>query len=206
MVSKKILGNFLEIGELLYFCENNKQVYMSPYVIRAKEKYNRDKKINMMLGFIDYICDCYCKLNPCSYGKMVENKIKDMINVDNVRPKDNMGDFRYLEKYGEIKVTYLSSEMTYCITHIRNWQKFDYYLLCMIDCVEDFHPNFYLIPKYVIDKLSLTPMNGTKDSNMDNKNIEYRVTFKKDSPQHKILMKYNLLGDSSYDSLIKYFV
>lgn len=178
----------------------------SPSVIKATEKYNRNKDIDMSLDFIDYVCECYVKLNPCSYGKKIENKIKSIINVEGVKAKHNLGDFKYIDRYGEIKVTFLSADKVYHITHIRTWQKFDYYLLCMIDCENNFTPNFYLIPKYVIDKLSLTPMNGTKDSNMDNKNVEYRVTFKKDSPQHKILMRYNLLGDSSYGSLVKYFV
>lgn len=178
---------------------------MSSFLKKAIEKYHRDKNIDISLDFTEYVCACYVNLNPCSYGKKIENKIKSHINVVDVKPKHNIGDFKYGDKYGEIKVTFLSAEKIYHITHIRSWQKFDFYLLCMIDCDNDFISNFYLIPKYVIDKLPLTPMNGTKYSNADNKNVEYRVSFKKDSPQHKILMRYNLLENSSINSLKKYF-
>lgn len=178
---------------------------MSVYVKDAISKFRRNKNIDMDLNFIDYVCDCYVKLNPCSYGKMVEKKIKTLINVENVKPSSNLGDFKSNSKFGEIKVSYLSAKSMFNITHIRSWQKIDYYLLCMIDCEDNFTPHFYLIPKYAIDKLSLNPMNGTKDSNVDNKNVEYRVTLKKNSPSHKLLMKYNILKGSDIKSLINHF-
>lgn len=177
---------------------------MSEFLKKAIDKFKINKNIDLSLDLIDYICECYVKLNPCSYGTRIENKIKNILKVKSVKKKENKGDFKYGDNYGEIKVTFLSQTNTYNITHIRLYQNFDTYLFCFIDCENNFTPNFYLIPKNVMNRLPLTSMNGTEESNMGNKNIDQRITIKKDSKEHKLISRNNLLNGPTINDLKKY--
>ena len=86
------------------------------------------------------------------------------------------------------------------------WQKFNYYLFCFIDSSNGFTPEFYLIDKYVLNKIRMTPMNGTKESNSENTNIELRSTVKKNGDYHKLFRKENKLRGTSLDDLKSYVV
>ena len=81
------------------------------------------------------------------------------------------------------------------------WQKFHYYLFCFIDCENDFIPEFYVLDKYVLNSVKMTPMNGTKESNSDNTNIELRATVKKNGEIHKLFMKKNKLSGTTFKDL-----
>ena len=177
---------------------------MSDYLKRAKEKYKTNKDIDMSLSLIDYICECYVKLNPCSYGSRIENKVKKLLKVKNVKKSENKGDFKFGDTYGEMKVSFLSQSLCYNITHIRLYQDFDFYLFCFIDCEDAFTPHFYLISKNIMNKLPLTSMNGTEESNMKNKNVDQRITIKKDSKEHKLIIKHNVLNGNSINDLDSY--
>ena len=50
----------------------------------------------------------------------------------------------------------------------------------------------------------MTPMNGTKESNSDNVNIELRTTVKKDGDYHKLFKKKNKLSGTSFVDLEKF--
>jgi hypothetical protein len=75
-----------------------------------------------------------------------------------------------------------------------------------IDCENDFTPEFYFIPKNVINKFKLSNMVGTKEANEDNHNVDLRTTIKKGSKEHKLLMKHNLLSGSSLEHLEEYMI
>ena len=172
----------------------------------AKAKFQKSKKIDIKQSMIDYILDCYVTLPPCSYGARIQNFVCNHLNLQTIGPSLNIGDFKYKKTYGEFKMTYLSQELTYHITHIRQWQKFKYYLIMFIDCENDFTPEFYFIPKNVINKFKLSNMVGTKESNEDNHNVDLRTTIKKGSKEHKLLMKHNLLSGSSLEHLEEYMI
>ena len=84
---------------------------------------------------------------------------------------------------------------------MRMWQKFSYYLFCFIDCEDNFTPKFFLVDKYIMNYFKLSPMNGTKESNSENYNIELRVTIKKASSEYKILEKHNKLKGCEFEYL-----
>jgi hypothetical protein len=73
-----------------------------------------------------------------------------------------------------------------------------------IDCENDFTPEFYFVPKNVMNKFKLGNMVGTKKANEDNHNVDLRVNVKKGSLEHKLLKKQNLLKGTSIDHLIEY--
>jgi hypothetical protein len=179
---------------------------MSVHVQDAIKKFKGCKKVNIKLGFLDFICECYVKLPPCSYGKKIEKKIKSLIDVIDVKTKEDRGDFRFGDKYGEIKVSFLSDNSdSYTIRNIRLYQDLNYYLMCLIDCDDNFTPNFYLIPKDIMCLFSMCPMNGTKESNKGNDMIGYGMTVKKNSLTHALLERHNMLDNTDKETMIRYF-
>jgi hypothetical protein len=178
---------------------------MSNHLTTAKEKFNMNKTMDYSLSLNDFICSAYVKLNPCSYGSQIQERLRRELNVDKVKASENVGDFKIKSRYFELKVSFLSNKTpTYNITHIRPWQHINYYLLCFVDCKNDFRPNFYLINKQDINKFKLAPMNGTPQSNSSNFNIELRTTISNDSGDIKVLKRLNLLKDTSLESLKRF--
>jgi len=170
----------------------------------AKIKFKQSKQIDINQDIIDYICECYLKLNPCSYGARIQNFICGLLGLKIISAKLNSGDFKYKDTYGEFKVTYLDQDKGYHITHIRQWQKFKYYLIMFIDCENDFTPEFYFLPKNIFNRFKLGNMVGTKETNEDNQNVDLRLNVKKGSAEHKALLKYSLLKGTTLDNLNEY--
>ena len=170
----------------------------------AKNKFNKSKNIDTNQDLMDYILDCYTTLNPCSYGARIQKYVCNRMKLKTVSPSLNVGDFTYKDTFGEFKMTYLGQGLEYHITHIRQWQKFKYYLIMFIDCENDFTPEFYFIPKNTINKFKLSNMVGTKKANEDNHNVDLRTTIKKGSKEHKMLAKHNLLKGTSMDDLMMF--
>lgn len=177
---------------------------MSSYLLSAIEKFNSDKSVNFDLPMEDFLCQCYITLTPNAYGSKIEDWIIDELNATSVKPSLEMGDFEYLRKYFEFKVSFLTRKNTFNITHIRPWQLFNYYLLCFVDCEDNFKPHYYVLDKHVIHKMKLSYMNGTPKSNRDNHNVEMRKTIKKDSIEMNVIKRSNLLEDTSLDSVKKF--
>jgi hypothetical protein len=179
---------------------------VSEYLNFAKNKFSQSKGVNFELSLRDFICDCYVRLNPCSYGVRIEKKIVLDFEFESVMSKTNRGDGKKNGKYFEIKVTFLSNVTnSYSLTHLRPWQLIDYYMFCLVDCDNDFTPMFFVIPKHMIHKFKLSPMNGTERSNENNHNIEMRSTIVNGSKEYKDLFRYNLLPDTSDNSLRNFF-
>lgn len=178
---------------------------MNEYLSLARNKFISDKSVNYDLSVEDFICQCYVKLSPNTYGTSIQERLRKELKVSRVSASLGMGDFEISRKYFELKVSFLSSRTdTYSITHIRPWQRFNFYLLCFVDCENDFTPNFYLLDKHVVHKMRLGYMNGTPEANSHNHNVELRITIKKDSEDMKIIKKFNLLKDTSLGTLSKY--
>lgn len=177
---------------------------MTNYLLLAKNKYKETNDVDFKLPLTDFITDCYVRLKPCSYGTRIQQKITKDLNLTTISPSLNNGDILIGKSMCEIKTSFLDRKGSYHLTHLRMWQKFKYYLFCLIDCENDFNPEFYVIDKYVLNKIKMTPMNGTKESNSDNVNIELRTTIKKNSDSFKILVRENKLGGTSFNDLKKF--
>ena len=172
------------------------------YLQDAKDKRKLNKKIDYNVSLYEFICQCYIKLNPNTYGTYMENAITNLLRAKKMKKGDELGDIAIGGKYYEVKTSYLGqSGDTYTITHIRQWQKFNYYLLCFIDCDNDFTPHFYLLNKNVMDMIKLDNMNGTSNSNIDNTKVEKRVTIKVGTYNHRVIVRNNILKDTTIDSL-----
>lgn len=172
------------------------------YLQEAKDKRKSNKKIDYNVNLYEFICQCYIKLNPNTYGTYMENAITNLLRAKKMKKGDELGDIAIGGKYYEVKTSYLGqSGDTYTITHIRQWQKFNYYLLCFIDCDNDFTPHFYVLNKNVMNMIKVDNMNGTSNSNIDNTKVEKRVTIKVGSDNHRVIVEHNKLKDTTFDSL-----
>jgi len=175
---------------------------MSEYLTSAILKRNSNKSVNYLLNLHDFICQCYTNLNPNSYGTHIQEYIRMSLNAWDVSASEERGDFKVGGKYFEVKASYLSQKNeSYSMTHMRTWQRFNFYLCCFIDCDNNFKPQFYLIDKNITAKMKLSFMNGTPSSNVNNTNVEMRATVKVSSDNHKVLLKHNLLKDDTFEAL-----
>jgi hypothetical protein len=96
----------------------------------------------------------------------------------------------------EGKMSYLGGKSKgYTVRNIRIYQNFDYFLLCLVDCDNDFKSTFIIVDKKTITEgeINLSVMNGTKKSNKKNKNMGRGFAFKKNSRIHKYLLDNNKL-------------
>ena len=111
-------------------------------------------------------------------------------------------------KFFEVKISYLSKNGNYSVRNIRPHQEFDYFLLCFVDCEDDFKPQFMVVDKDSITCFpliyKLTPMNGTKEANRDNSSIGYGLTVSKNGRNHNNLISSNLLNGTSYSNVIDF--
>jgi hypothetical protein len=172
----------------------------------AIEKYNDSKKttISLTLDFHHFILSCYNRLKPCAYGGFIQKKIAYEIGGLNISANKNKGDIVLKDTYYEVKTSFLGKSGCYRLTHIRSWQDFNYYLICFIDCENDFKPELYILEKSVINNLSLTPMNGTGLANSSNVNIDNSVSVKKNGNLHQLIKENNLLSGTDIKDLIEF--
>jgi len=175
------------------------------YIQLAKEKRNASKDVDYTLPLVQFIAWCYINLTPGSYGLQLQKYICHLkLKLKEINKKLGLGDFKFSNTSGEFKVTYLSKDNFYSFTHLRQWQPYKCYMLCLIDSDNDFTPEFYIITKEDMGKFSLEYMNGTSEENKNQENREQRLSIKKGSEKHKTLKEFNLLNDTSYNSLVKY--
>lgn len=175
------------------------------YLQLAKAKRNASKKIDYSLPLIQFLAWCYVNLTPASYGIQIQKYICHLkLKLKEVDKKLCLGDFYFSTTFGEFKSTYLSKDNEYSFTHLRQWQNYKYYMLCLIDCDNDFIPEFYIITKEDMGRFKLGYMNGTSEENNNQENREQRISIKKDSKEYKMLKQFNMLNDTTYDTLVKY--
>jgi len=183
--------------------------------------------------FLDYSPSSYGKyiqekiIRSCSNGGVFLKGISDKENrgdCELVYPYDTLNNvyekngkeyyftwnpsekFKIKENY-EIKVSYLGKNDNYTLRNLRPYQNVvGGYIICLIDCVSDFEPNFYLVNELVIfQHFSLSHMNGVLSEHQNNQGFEnYGVTIGKNSLNHDILIENNKLKGTTLNDLISY--
>ena len=148
--------------------------------IRILEYIERNKNTFPKTGdFKTFLINTKFFTNPQSYGIQIQNKWMRMFGYKSIAKSKNRGDYKDTDEYVEFKVSYLSNN-TWSIVQLRPYQDVDRYDIMLID--NKYNHILYKIPsdkmKSLIDKYG-DVAHGTKESNSDNKNIEYRITIKK---------------------------
>jgi hypothetical protein len=112
-----------------------------------------------------------------------------------------------LSMYYEIKCSYLGKNGCYTLRNIRPYQNIDGgYIICFIDCENNFTPEFYLIDFDVIaENFTMSHMNGVSSEHEDGKFLNVGVTIRKGSANHYVLKYYNKLEGTKLEDLISYF-
>jgi hypothetical protein len=106
----------------------------------------------------------------------------------------------------EFKVSFLGKTSNYTIRNLRPYQELNGgYILCFVDCENDFKEEFYLVSYEVFQRyFTLTHMNGTKDKHSKDGFENYGLSFKKNSNSHYILKRHNNLNGTKLSDLISY--
>jgi hypothetical protein len=123
----------------------------------------------------------YMKLyfTPQSYGIRIQNRIIKENGWNSIPSTLNRGDSIDKDgKYNEIKISYLTPNDFYNLIQIRLYQNIDYYYLMFVD--SEYNPIYVTLTesqmKELVNKYG-TAAHGTKNSILENKNIEYRITI-----------------------------
>ena len=53
----------------------------------AKNKFKKSKYVDISQNIIDYICECYVNLNPCSYGSRIQNYVCNLLKLKIINSK-----------------------------------------------------------------------------------------------------------------------
>jgi hypothetical protein len=124
-------------------------------------------------------------LTPQAYGSRLESYIIEKFNLDRVSSKDGLGDFKdsLCQNY-ELKIS-LITVTNNCLNmvQIRPWQNISGYLMIAVDLrvVPVKLYAFQLSKQQLIEELKLlnaSSAHGTKKANIDNRNIELRISVK----------------------------
>jgi len=135
-----------------------------------------------------------CLLSPKSYGTKIQNRVIIRNNFNKVSQKDDKGDFEINNEYYELKTSVITvTNKTANISGLRKYQNINGYYILLIDASDYNRPQTYI---YKLSKKEMNnemktmkacPLNGTKQANINNKNIPYRIglLIKDDSKDFK---------------------
>ena len=147
-----------------------------------KEQEHKKKYLVPSDDFEEFLIDCKIYLNSQSYGIKIQNRWREINKYKKVKSSEDRGDYKDGSTYAEFKVSYFS-DGKWSLLQLRPYQPVDRYDILLVELGNtNMNYTIYKIPKdkmkYLIDRYGETA-HGTKQSNLDNNNIEYRITIKK---------------------------
>ncbi len=181
-------------------------------VLEKSSKQNKMSEEDFNTPLDEFIMMAYRNCYPNTYGILFAKKVIQLSNggMKQMNPKLDCGDAQFSmsgqRKYCEIKISYLNEGGKYRITNIRTHQNFNFFILCFVDKIKNFKPNFYVVPKEAITNnpaIHLTPMNGTSWANMNNEIVPMSTTINAFDLDW-LLKKHNVLTNTSTKSLLTY--
>jgi hypothetical protein len=160
--------------------------------IKKQQKLeNPDNDIN----WDEFVLLCYNTRTPQSYGALIEKRIIKNNGFRKLKSELNIGDAEEngLNKEIKISISADDDQPTFNIVQIRPHADISSYLIWFIEidknCMILNHT--YEVPKEDMMKIpGIGGAHGTKISNVNQKNVEYRVTVKKNSIAWKFLQSY----------------
>ena len=172
--------------------------------IKKRETKNILTDVDFDLPIEDFILRIYINCDPSKYGEAFQSYLnKDFsFKFKNVPRVFERADLHInCEKYFEVKISYLNKNGGYSVTHTREWQNFDFFILCFVD--GDFNSSFCCVPKdYLLknENLTFSSMNGTKKSNSENNNVSKRTSVKLENTD-SFIKENSVLEGTTYDDL-----
>lgn len=173
----------------------------------AQERANNKNKVEDGLNFDDFLAACYVMCSSQSYGPKIEKRVIKEYNFKKIPQKKGEGDLLTTDKSNfphfkfpessksELKISFLSSDKSWNLIQLRPYEKFDYYVFLMIDPYKQCDFEWFVLRKEDINNTNfkLNSIHGTKESNKENKNIEYKLTVEKNSKAYNKLKELNLI-------------
>lgn len=197
----------LEINDFICKIYSNciPSLYGKEFVKKIKYDLNRIDNVNLYSVTDSADCGDLCLIYP----KIEQNYFSSQYYYEENYQRIFIPWGDVIKQWYEVKISYLSrSNDTFRLNNIRPYQHFDKFIICFVDCDRNFEPMFMVIDKENITKnydITLTPSNGTKKANLNNDEIGYSTSFKKDSYKLRSLIKYhNNLNGTSYVDLVEY--
>ena len=182
----------------------------------AIERFQNSKNndVPYHLPFNDFILECYLGYPPSAYGKYLEKKIiQEVGRLLEIPESENRGDceIRVYASRGNLlmddgKVTFLGKNNHYVLRNLRPYQNIDGgYIICLIDCANNFVPTFYIVDFDVIQQyMTLSHMNGSKSVHKTSNFENYGCSFEKYSVEHHLLRINNKMNGNSLEDLKTY--
>lgn len=130
-----------------------------------------------------FLMKSYNQCTPNKYGDLFPKKVVYDSNgmLKELSSTLDKGDCHInFKKYYECKISFRNKSGKYSITNIRDWQEFNYFILCFVDSDNDFKPYFYCVPKETITDnqgINLTGMNNTEEINRMNTYVGKRTSI-----------------------------
>jgi|688.fasta_scaffold68130_3 hypothetical protein len=173
----------------------------------AEEKSKNKNVVEDGLSFDVFLAACFVKCSSQSYGSKIENRIIKEYGFSKIPKKFGEGDllssektkfpfFNFgLGKKSELKISYLSADDSWNLIQLRPYENFDFYVFLLINPKSQCQFEWFVINKSDINpnNFSMYAIHGTKESNLENKNIEYKITVPKDGDTYTKLKKLNLI-------------
>jgi len=180
---------------------------MVNYKILAEQRAKNKNQVEDGLTFDNFLAACYVKCTPQSYGPKIEKRIIQDFKFDKIPSRKGEGDllvttstdfsnYNFKENETiELKSSYLSSDGSWNFIQLRPYEKFDYYLFLLIDPLNGCDYEYILLNKEDVNdsNFKLNSIHGTKESNKENKNIEYKLNVPKGSDVYEKLISLNLI-------------
>ena len=143
----------------------------------------------------EFILLCYNTRTPQSYGALIEKRIIKLNGFRKLKSELNIGDAEENGFNKEIKISISADDEqpTFNIVQIRPHANISSYLIWFIEIDKECNilNHTFEVPKEDMMKIpGVGGAHGTKESNVNQKNIEYRVTVKKNSAAWKFLQPY----------------
>lgn len=138
-----------------------------------------------------FIRDCFVNRTPQSYGCRIEKRYIEKNKMTKIKKK-NHGDAMDGLEANEIKGS-ISDNGSFNIVQIRPHDIFDYYLVLFFEIASngDVFQHFFKVPKSdMMTFRGVGRAHGTKESNVKNANVEYRLTVKKNDDNWNRLYQF----------------
>lgn len=167
-------------------------------ILKEQTKIKKQQKSENPDAYVhwdDFILLCYNTRTPQSYGALIEKRIIQKNGLRKLKSELNIGDAEENGLYKEIKISISSDDNkpTFNIVQIRPHANIFSYLIWFIEIDKDcmiINHTFEVPKEDIMNIPGVGGAHGTKESNVNQKNIEYRVTVKKNSAAWNFLQLY----------------
>jgi hypothetical protein len=183
------------------------QEIVMDYKKMAENRAKNKNQVESGLSFDNFLAACYVKCSSQSYGPKIEKRIIEEYRFKKIPSKNGEGDlltskdttfpiFNFENgKKSELKVSYLSSDKSWNLIQIRPYENFDFYIFLLINPYDGCKFEWFIIKKTDVNhnNFKMNSIHGTKKSNLENKNIEYKINVTIDSDNYRKLKELNLI-------------